>query len=110
MGGGKEIIVETINTANGKLNDNVVIGFNSSSLFKLSFLLYVFPILCMIAGAATGDMLATYSNNDNSLFQAISGFACFGISVIFIRYIGKKLAPQKKYKSEVIKIINRKNI
>jgi len=67
MGGGKEIIVETINTANGKLNDNVVIGFNSSSLFKLSFLLYVFPILCMIAGAATGDMLATYSNNDNSL-------------------------------------------
>ena len=106
LGGGKEIIVETRNTINGKVGDNVIISFNSNSLFKLSLLLYIFPILCMIAGAASGEVLAIYTGGNNSMFQVVIGFIFFGISIVVIKRVGQKLASKREYKSEIIKIIN----
>ena len=63
MGGGKEMEVEAINTAGARIGDRVVIGFETASLLKASFLLYVFPILGLILGAFIGQTAAPLLNH-----------------------------------------------
>jgi sigma-E factor negative regulatory protein RseC len=41
LGGGKDSEIEAINKIGAKTDDRVVIGFESSSLFKASLLLYM---------------------------------------------------------------------
>ncbi|MGD8433881.1 MAG: SoxR reducing system RseC family protein, partial [Syntrophobacterales bacterium] len=55
LGGGKEMEVEAMNTAQAKPGDQVLLTLEDQSLIKLSFLVYMFPILALIAGAALGQ-------------------------------------------------------
>ena len=44
--------VKAINAAGAKVGDRIVMSFETASLLKATFLLYVFPILLLIIGAA----------------------------------------------------------
>ena len=54
MGGGKEMEVEAINYAGAKVGEKVVLFFETSPLLKATFMLYVLPVLFLIAGAFIG--------------------------------------------------------
>lgn len=103
-GGGKEMEVEAINTANAQVGDRIVLSINTASLLKATFLLYVFPILAMIAGALIGQTLAVMRGSDPSGFSAF--FAClfFGLAFIFIRFAGRRLSNNASYKPEIVKV------
>lgn len=106
-GGGKEMEVEAINTANARVGDRIVLNIKTSSLLKATFLLYVFPILAMIAGALVGQTVAGIRGADPSGFAALFGFLFFGLAFIAIRIIGKLLSKDASYKPEIIKIRGR---
>ena len=77
-GGSSKIMeVEADNTANAQLGDTVIVTFDSSKLFMLSFLLYVFPIIIMIIGALMGERVAENFNGNPSTYSAIMGFGFF---------------------------------
>ena len=103
-GGGKEMEVEAINTANARVGDHVVLNINTTSLLKATFLLYVFPILAMIADALIGQTVAEMRGSDPSVLSALFGFLFFGLAFFAIRIIGKLLAKDASYKPEIIKI------
>lgn len=104
MGGGKEMEVEAINIAGAKAGDRVVIGFETASLMKASFLVYVFPILCMIAGAAAGQEIAPSWGLNISLLSAVMGFGAFFLAFLIIRFMGDKMSEKDKYRAKVIKV------
>jgi len=96
--------VESVNTVGAKKGDRVVLGFKSSSLLKATFLLYVFPILCLLAGAVGGQEIAPHVGMAPSGFSAVVGFLCFFIAILFIRAKGNQLAEKKDYRPEIIRI------
>ena len=49
IGGGKEMEVEAVNGVGAKVDDRVVFDIESASVLKATFLIYLFPVLCMIA-------------------------------------------------------------
>jgi sigma-E factor negative regulatory protein RseC len=104
MGGGKEMEVEAVNMAGAKAGDRVVIGFETASLIKASFLVYVFPVLCMIAGAAAGQEIAPNYGLNASLLSAVAGFGCFFLAFLAIRFMGDKMSEKDKYQAKVIRI------
>jgi len=104
MGGSNDMEVESVNTAGAKKGDRVVLSFKSSSLLKATFLLYVFPVLCMLAGAIAGQESASHFGFGPSGFSAIVGFLCFFVSILFVKVKGNKLAEKKHYKPEIIRI------
>jgi len=106
---GREMKVEAINTFEAMVGDRVVIYFETSSLLKLSFLLYVFPILIMITGAIIGHKIAPFFNFDRSLLSAVCGFLFLFLSFVFIKSKGSKLSKKNKYKPKIIKILAQKN-
>ena len=105
LGSQDEMEVEAINAAAGKVGDRVVLNFDTSSLLKASFLLYVFPIICMLAGAFVGMKLAPEWNFDTSTFSAIGAFLFFGLSVLFVKSQGNRMAQKDAYRPKIIRIL-----
>lgn len=103
-GGGKEMEVEAINSADARVGDRIVLNIRTSSLLKATFLLYVFPILAMIAGAVIGQAVAVIRGADPSGLSALFGFLFFGLAFIVIRIAGRRLSTQASYKPEIVKV------
>jgi len=106
MGGDNEMEVNAINEAGAKLGDRIVLSFKTSSLLKASFLLYVFPILLLIIGAAIGQEIAPKFDFSPSGFSAIIGFAFFFAALLIIKTTANKLAKKNDYRPKIIKILN----
>ena len=105
LGGGKEMEVEAINNAGAKVGEKVVLSFETSPLLKATFLIYVLPILVMIAGAFIGQKMAPLFSFDPSILSAISALLFFGLTIMFVKSKGNKLAKKDEYRPKVIKII-----
>ena len=105
LGGGKEMEVEVINRAGAKVGQKVVLSFDTSPLLKATFLLYVFPIITMLVGALIGQKMAISLNFDTSMLSAIMGFSFFGLTLLFVRSKGNKLAKKDEYQPKIIRII-----
>jgi len=105
LGGGKAMDVEAINTAGACEGDRVVIACEQSSVVKVSFLIYIFPIICMVIGAVIGQQSAYLFGFDPSLFSAVWGFAFLAVSFFFVRLIGKKLSQDERYRPKIIRVL-----
>ena len=97
--------VEALNNVGAKVGDLVVIGFKGSALLKLSFLLYVFPIICMLIGAIIGQKIALAHSYKESLLSPAFGFAFFIVAFFIIRARGKQLAQKQEYRPKIIRIL-----
>ncbi len=109
-GGGKEMEVEAINTARATVGDRIVLNIETGSLLKATFLLYVFPILAMLAGALIGHTVAEMRGSDPSGLSALFAFLFFGLAFFAIRIIGRFLSRDASYKPEIIKIRGRHSL
>ncbi len=97
---------EAYNPANAAIGDHVLVSIENSALLKASFILYVFPILCMLIGAFAGNAASQILKFDSSAVSAVFAFVFFGASYFLVRYKGGKMAKEKKYRPRVIRIIN----
>ena len=104
----KEQIVQVSNTINACEGDRVVIGFKTAPLLKLTFMLYIFPIILLIAGAATGQSLAPRFGTDPSVTSLLAGLTSFALSFVIIRRISNTLSNNKEFKPFLIRISRQK--
>ncbi len=96
--------MEAVNTADARIGDRIVLSINANSLLKATFLLYVFPILAMIAGAVLGQMVGLLRGVDPSGLSALFGLLFFGLAFVLIRLVGRRLSNDTRYQPEIIKI------
>jgi sigma-E factor negative regulatory protein RseC len=97
--------VEAVNVAGARVGDQILLRVDTGAVLKVSFLLYVFPILLMLAGAVVGQVLAPSFDLNPSALSAVVGVGCFLMSFFLIRLTGNRLAKQKSYRPRVIRII-----
>jgi sigma-E factor negative regulatory protein RseC len=108
MGGNDQMEVKAINEVGAKVGDRIILSFETSSLLKASFLLYVFPILLLIVGAAIGQEIAPRFDFNPSGLSAIMGFSFFFAALLIIKTTADKLAKKNEYRPKVIKILTGK--
>jgi sigma-E factor negative regulatory protein RseC len=101
-----EVEVNAINEVGAKVGDRIVLNFETSSLLKATFLLYVFPILLLIIGAAIGQETAPYFNFNPSGFSAIIGFSFFFAAVLVIKVKANKMAKKNEYRPKITKVLS----
>ncbi|MFZ7128206.1 MAG: SoxR reducing system RseC family protein [Desulfobacterales bacterium] len=100
-----EMEVEVLNPMGAQVGDRIVVDMETASLLKASFLLYVFPIICMIAGATIGVGMAGRLGLDDSAMSATLGLGAFAVSVLFIKYKGNRMARHQAYRPRITKIL-----
>ena len=104
-GGGEDIEVEAINEAGAKVDDTVVLSFKTSSFLKATFLVYMLPILSLMAGIAMGHAAASLFHLDPSAPSVIIGFLFFVIAIWFVKIKGNKLSQTNEYRPKIIRIV-----
>ncbi len=105
LGGGEEMEVRAINTLGARVDDRVTLSFETSSLLKASFLLYMVPIISLITGAVIGQEIALYFDSNPSICSAVVAFSFFIIAVLYIKSKGNELATRNEYKPKVTRIL-----
>ena len=104
LGGSNEMQVEAINTIGAAEGDQVVVSFSTFSLLKGTFLIYMVPVLCLLAGAGVGVKLAQVTGWDRSALSALVGFGALIVSFFLVRAKGNRLAQTDAYKPHIIRI------
>ena len=105
MGGGEEMEVEAINAAGGKVGDRVVLSFETASLLKATFLVYIIPVIFLLIGALIGQKLALILTLNESMSAAIGSLLLGGLSILFVKIKGNRMAQQEEYRPKVIRIL-----
>ncbi len=105
VGDGNEMEIEAVNEAGAKEGERVVVSLETASLVKVFFVIYIFPILSMLAGAIIGQQVAHHLSIDESLIAVIFSFSFFFISFFIIKARGNKMAQDKAYKPRIVQIL-----
>ncbi|MGD9365362.1 MAG: SoxR reducing system RseC family protein [Desulfobacteraceae bacterium] len=104
---GKEREVEAINSVNAKVGDLIQISMDTSALLKATFLLYVFPIICMLIGSFAGHVIGNNMNVGASMVSVLCGIASFVAAMLIVRYRAGHMALKQKYQPKITRIISR---
>ncbi len=79
--------------------------FQTSSLLKVTFMLYVLPILLLILGAVIGHQISPVIQINSSTTSIIVGFLFFVATVWIIKSKANKMASKSQYQPKIIKIL-----
>ena len=105
IGDSQDTEVKAINLAGAREGDRIVLSFENKSLLKATFLVYVFPIILLMAGALIGQMLAALIELNSSIPSVVMGFAFFFTALIIMKARANKMAEKNAYQPKVIKIL-----
>ena len=88
------------------MGDHIVLSVSSSAVLKVSFLLYVFPILLMIVGAAIGQNLGPRLRMDPSMLSLLTGLLFFLAAFVIVRLRSNRMGEKDEYRPRIVRIIN----
>ncbi len=100
---GKEITLEVPNTLGVETGDSVLIGMQTKSALLLTFLIYIVPVLCLVAGALTGDALGPFFRINASFLAMVLGFSFFGIAFFILHKKSAAMNQKKGFKPVLIR-------
>lgn len=104
-GGSQEMRVQVDNPVRADVGDRVLIHLHTGSLLKATFLLYVIPILCMLAGAGAGQWLGTRYGLDPNGAAVGFGIAALLIGVAGMRRKANALAQRADYRPAIVRVL-----
>jgi len=101
-GGGANMEVRARNTAGAQVGDVVTISMGSAPFLKLTFLIYMVPILALVGCALCGYGLATlFTANKDILVGTLGAIGLFG-SFFWLKKKANKLSARKEFIPEII--------
>jgi sigma-E factor negative regulatory protein RseC len=106
-GGAKSHEVEALNDAGALVGDRIQFAISSASILKATFLLYLFPILCLLAGGIIGNALAQYFQTVTSAVTVISALLSFGLSMLVVRIGGQSMGQKAAFRPRIIRVLAR---
>ncbi len=102
----QDVEVKALNIAGARAGDRIVLSFETKSLLKATFLIYVFPIIFLMLGALIGQMLAPFMALAPSALSVLLGFTFFFIALFFMKARANKLAAKNAYQPKITKILS----
>ncbi len=104
----QEMEVAAVNLAGAAPGDRVCIQVATGPLLKVTFLTYLFPIICMLIGGLAGNRWAlANSAGHESAIAALGAGAAFVTSFFLVKLIAKKMEKDTRYQPKITRIISR---
>lgn len=98
---GNTMEAEVYNPVNARVDDRVEFMISTSSLLKITTLLYIVPVIFLLIGAISG-----YNHFSPPEFYAlILGLSGFFLSYFIIRFISQRMVRKRKFTPEIIRIL-----
>ncbi|MBW1858689.1 MAG: SoxR reducing system RseC family protein [Deltaproteobacteria bacterium] len=100
-GGGANAEIPARNTAGAEVGDIVTISMAGSSLVKVSFLVYMLPILVLIAGIVLGHLLSTVIPVNENILVGVFGLFGFSGTFVWLKKKGDSLSNKPGFVPEI---------
>ncbi|MGE5256760.1 MAG: SoxR reducing system RseC family protein [Hyphomicrobiales bacterium] len=107
MGGGKEMEVAVINPIEAGIGDRVVLKLEASPFLKATFLIYMFPILLLVAGATVGEWISQTFRLDSPWPSMLLGFGLLVAGLGVMKTMAQRLAKRDEYRPRITRVIGR---
>jgi sigma-E factor negative regulatory protein RseC len=106
-GKGKEREVEAINLVGAQVGDRIQISIETGSLLKATFMLYVFPVICMLCGGLAGNRLSATMGLEPSPAAALGAAISFAGAMVVVRLGAGRMAVKTEYRPKITRIIGK---
>jgi sigma-E factor negative regulatory protein RseC len=100
-GGGAHAEIKARNTAGAEVGDIVTISMTGSSLVKASFLVYMLPILALIAGIVLGHWLSKVIPVNENILVGVLGLFGFSGTFVWLKKKGDTLSNRPGFLPEI---------
>ncbi|MFO7727178.1 MAG: SoxR reducing system RseC family protein [Desulfonatronovibrio sp.] len=98
------MIIEALNPPGAKQGQDVVVTYRMEDELKASFILYIIPLISLVAGAAAGLWLDPLNNQD--LSSVLGGFGLLLFSYAAIRtYSRNKYSTEQTFQPVIQEIL-----
>jgi sigma-E factor negative regulatory protein RseC len=97
--------VRALNPTGAKVGDRIVLRLDSGPLLRAAFLMYVFPVLCLLLGAFAGQWLFLSIGAGPSAGAALLGCAAFAAAFGVVRVRGSRLARKPEYQPRITRVL-----
>jgi sigma-E factor negative regulatory protein RseC len=99
---------EAINSIGGKVGDRVLVKISTKSLWKISFVLYMIPVIFLISGAMVGLKIGEkyFPSLDPELCSLLSSLLACALSFFIVRIFSKQVGENKDYMPEIVKVVD----
>lgn len=108
LGGGRDMEVLAVNTIGARVGDRVILKMDTLPFLKGTFLVYMFPILLLVGGAALGEWISHSLERSSSLPSILLGFGGLAFGLILMKRIANRLAARDDYRPRISRVIGRK--
>ena len=102
----RDILIEVMNDLCVREGDQVEICVPTRSLLKLSLLVYLLPIVLLIAGAFTAGQWANASQRDPALPSVLGGMGAMVFSFLVLKWFDRKLKGRKEYAPRMLRLFS----
>ena len=102
-GGSSE--VAAINEVGASVGDTVEIAMQGGIILKTSFLVYIIPVIMLLAGAGTGMAVAPKIGFNSDALAVIFGLCLMGCAFIILRLLNKANVDNKGLIPSITRII-----
>ena len=106
LGGGKEVLSETLNPVGAKTGDMVKIGIPDGAVTKASLIVYMVPASGFVVGASIGYFIAKLYDLDLNIVTLIGSLLGLALSLVSVRFLNNTLSKKAYYQPEITSIIN----
>jgi len=107
---GKSMVVEVANDLGGGKGDHVELSVPSGAFLKLSLLVYIFPVVALMAGAFAGGVCAPFLHITPTLASVMGGFLVMGITFYSLKRFDRSLRARSKFRPRMTHILFRSEI
>ncbi|MBW2615370.1 MAG: SoxR reducing system RseC family protein [Deltaproteobacteria bacterium] len=104
---GKSMVVEVVNDLGGGEGDHVELSVPSGAFLKLSLLVYILPVVALIAGAFAGGVCAPFLHITPTLASVIGGFLVMGITFYALKRFDRSLRARSEFRPRMTRVLLR---
>jgi len=105
MSKGSDMIVRTINAANARVGDRVVVSLKTGAFLRATFLIYLVPVIFLMIGAMAGHVIAGRLGMNPSPVAAMAGLGCLIVSVMLVKRNAGRMADDVAYQPKIVRVI-----
>ena len=107
LGGGREMEVAVVNPIEARVGDRVILKLETSPFLKATFLIYMFPILLLVAGAVVGEWISRSFGLDSPLPTALLAFGSLAVGLWIMKVVARRLAKKNEYRPRITRILGK---
>lgn len=101
----RPLFIEVDNEMGARAGDRVELSMPTASLLKLSFLVYMVPVLALVIGAILGAECAEPLAISSTLASLMAGGTTLAVSFVFLKRLDRSVRRKPEYQPRLTKIL-----